>query len=606
MSKFSPHEWNLDLILPNADAAVIQADREVIRAAATAFASRWRDRYDFVTDAAVLRTALDDYEQWQRDFGVDGKSGAYIWLRAQQDQLDPEIKAWQQQATDFANTVMDEIRFFEMRVAKIDVALQPELLNDPILADYRHFLERLFAEARHQLTEGEERIMSLKGDTAHTKWTQLTQDELGRQSRTVVTPAKKEESLTYEDLLSAMTDTDEAYRERAAAAFNDILGSSKHQAVAEMNAILADHKNNDELRGFTRPDAARHLHDDIESDVIYAMLDAVDANNTLSHRFYALKSALLGKTTLKYHERNLEFGDINAAYTYDDAVKLVDEVYSELEPKFGDIFRSFRDHGQIDIYPRPGKRGGAFCVYFTKSEPTYLMLNFTNKLSDVTTLAHEFGHGLNDEYMKSAQNQLNFGTPMATAEVASQFLEDFVLDRLQADADEELQFAIMLSRLNDAVSSIFRQVACYRFEQALHREFRASGYLSGDDIGRLFLDAMGAYMGPSVEQSPGSENWWIYWGHIRNFFYVYSYASGLLIAKAMQRATRRDRAFLARVSDFLSAGLSQSPRDIFQAMDIDIADSAFWNDGLAEIEQLLEATIGQARALGKIDADLVI
>src|SRR4029078_8462329 len=136
-------------------------------------------------------------------------------------------------------------------------------------------------------------------------------------------------------------------------------------------------------------------------------------------------------------------------------------------------------------------------------------------------LAHEMGHAINNECMYGAVNALNFGTPMATAEVASQFMEDFVLDELMAKADDELKLAIMMSRLNDTVSSIFRQIGCYRFEQDLHAEFRQQGYLSKEEIGRIFKKNMAAYMGCGVEQSRGAENWWVYWSHIRTFFYVY-------------------------------------------------------------------------------------
>ncbi len=107
-------------------------------------------------------------------------------------------------------------------------------------------------------------------------------------------------------------------------------------------------------------------------------------------------------------------------------------------------------------------------------------------------------------------------------------------------------------------------------------------------------------MGPAVEQSPGAENWWVYWGHIRNFFYVYSYASGLLISKAMQARVKADKKFVEQVKYFLSAGTSDSPTNIFKNIGIDITQSDFWTSGLKEIENLLTATEQLAKKLGKI------
>jgi oligoendopeptidase F len=107
-------------------------------------------------------------------------------------------------------------------------------------------------------------------------------------------------------------------------------------------------------------------------------------------------------------------------------------------------------------------------------------------------------------------------------------------------------------------------------------------------------------MGDSVEQSSGSENWWIHWSHIRSFFYVYSYAGGLLISKSLQKSVKDDPGFIEKVKEFLSAGLSESPRNIFTGLGINIADPEFWEKGLDEVETLLRETTQLAARLGKI------
>jgi oligoendopeptidase F len=179
-------------------------------------------------------------------------------------------------------------------------------------------------------------------------------------------------------------------------------------------------------------------------------------------------------------------------------------------------------------------------------------------------------------------------------------MEDFVLQEILRTSDDEARLSVMMMKLNDDVSTIFRQVACYRFEQEFHGAFRQKGYLSKEEIGTLFRNHMEAYMGNSVEQSPGSENWWVYWSHIRYFFYVYSYASGLLISKSLQNSVKSDPRFISKVKDFLSAGSSDSPKNIFLNLGVDIADGKFWDAGLDEVEELLRETTQLARKLGKL------
>ena len=259
-----------------------------------------------------------------------------------------------------------------------------------------------------------------------------------------------------------------------------------------------------------------------------------------------------------------------------------------------------RESGQIDVFPKKGKRQGAFCTDSLLYQPTYVMLNHTNELKEVLTIAHEMGHAINSELMKKKRNTLSCGMVLSTAEVASTFMEDFVLQEIMKEADDEMKLSLMMSKLNDDVSTVMRQVACYNFEKEMHKKFREKGYLSKEEIGRLFQGNMESYMGDAVEKSEGSENWWVYWSHIRVFFYVYSYASGLLISKAMQSKVRENKDFIKKVKDFLSSGMSKSPKDIFAEMGIDVTKKEFWEQGLGEIENLLNETEALAKKLGKI------
>lgn len=303
---------------------------------------------------------------------------------------------------------------------------------------------------------------------------------------------------------------------------------------------------------------------------------------------------------MEYHERNVEYGKIAQKYPYPKAFDLVSSVFSGLDKEFFEALDKMNAKGEIDVLPKKNKRSGAFCAGNLITQPDYILLNYGEKLDDVLTLAHEAGHAVNSGLQKKTRNSLSFGTPKSTAEVSSTFMEDFVLEELMKKADEETRLALITHKLNGDVSTIFRQVACYLFERELHQRFREKGYLSKEEIGKLFQKHMRAYMGSAVSQSPGSENWWIGWRHIRSFFYNYSYASGLLISKYMQASCAKNPAFMEKVKEFLSAGASDSPKNIFQKMGIDITDKKFWADGLEKIETLLKDTEKLAKKLGKI------
>jgi oligoendopeptidase F len=592
--------WDLGaLFAHDEDLAVEEALRRVGRANRR-FIGKWRDRSDYLHDPDVLAGALDEYEKLKRRYGTDGDAGYYFWLRTQQDQNDPGLKARFNKIEEFSRAIENEIQFFHLRIAKIPKNRQKKFLSFAGLGRYHHFLERVFAESRYLLSEPEEKILNLKERTSNLNWIKMTSGFLAKEERDVLLEDGGRATKTLTEVASLMNSRNRRVRDTAARAFNDILEKYVEVAEAELNSVLANKKVDDELRGLSRPDLQRHLSDDIDSDVVDALIRSVSARFDIPSRFYKLKAKLLGVKRLKYHERNIEFGKIDRRYPWREAGSLVLKVVRGLDGEFAAIYQGFLKNGQIDVHPRKGKAGGAFCVYHLLSQPTYILLNHTDRLNDVLTLAHELGHGINDELMRKEQNSLNFGTPTSTAEVASTFMEDFVLQEILREADDETRLAIMMMKLNDDVSTIFRQVACYTFEQELHAVFRQKGYLSKEEIGALFRKHMSAYMGDRVEQSAGSENWWVYWSHIRYFFYVYSYASGLLISKSLQNSVKDDPGFISKVKEFLSAGLSDSPKNIFLRLGIDITDATFWERALDEVEELLLETERLARKLGKL------
>lgn len=592
--------WDLTPLLKNENDKEIEKQKNLIKEENYEFINKWKGREDYLKKPAVLKIALDEYEKLNRLRGNSGGVGFYFYLKSALDQNDPQIKAKFNSIRDLEIKISNDLQFFEHNIARIPENLQPRFLACEGLEPYKHFLEKLFIQAKYLLSDAEETILNLKQPSSRGNWVKMLSGFLSKEERIVLNEKGKKEKKNYSELLKLMNSGNKKIRDAAAEGFNDLLKKYVDVAENEINSVLADKKINDELRKMERPDTARHIDDDIESDIVDALIKAVSDKFSISRRYYGLKAKLLGVKKLEYHERNVEYGKIAPKYPYSKAFDLVGSVFSALDKEFFEALDKMNAKGEIDVLPKKNKRNGAFCAGNLITQPDYILLNYGEKLDDVLTLAHEAGHAINSELQKKTRNSLSFGTPKSTAEVASTFMEDFVLEELMKNADEETRLALMAHKLNGDVSTIFRQTACYLFEWELHQRFREKGYLSKEEIGKLFQKHMRAYMGSAISQSPGSENWWIGWGHIRSFFYNYSYASGLLISKYMQASCAKDPAFMEKVKEFLSAGTSDSPKNIFQKMGIDITDKKFWADGLEKIETLLKDTEKLAKKLRKM------
>src|SRR3989344_5560580 len=556
-------EWNFTPLFAGDDDPKIEIVKKEVLEKNNAFVKKWKGRTDYLESPAVLKEALDEYEVLRSSYGTDGGVAYYFDLRSATDLANPTLKAKLNLVEDASTKILNEIQFFELTISKIKKALQPKFLASPELLPYRHFLERLFTEAEFLLSDAEEKILNLKSGPAHEAWERMTSSFISKEERDVVGEDGMAVKKNFSEILGLVDSLNKKTRDSAAESLNDIFRKHIEVGEAEINALMRDKKINDELRNMQRPDLARHIADDIESPVVDALIASVAGRFDIAQRFYKLKAKLLGVPRIAYHERGLPYGTVEAEYPYEKAIDLVYDVFTDLDPKFADILKRFSENGQIDAFPKKGKRSGAFCAYHLLTNPTYVFLNHTGRLRDVLTLAHEMGHGINDEFFKEKQNALNAGTPLSTAEVASTFMEDFVLEHLLKEVNDEERLSIMMTKLGDDVSSIFRQAAFYRFETELHGTFREKGYLSKDEIGAIFQKNMVSYMGDYVEQSLGSENWWLYVSHFRVFFYVYSYVSGLLISKSMQKMVRENKKDIEKVKNFLSTGRSDSPKNIF-------------------------------------------
>ena len=579
--------WKFDW----ADESKFKLNRKSMSEDVSKFKKKWSNN-SFTNNSKLLKSSLIDYESIWKNHGYGGEEGYYYWLLNQLNLNDKKIRSKLKSVSDFTRDNFNKLTFFRITLGKLSEKKQNGFLKDKELSDYSKFLKDIFDTSKYRLSETEEKIMSLKQDSGYSMWKKMLSSLISKETRMI-----DGEEKTFEQLISDTLSEDKKVRTHAKDSINEILDKYSEVAENEINAILNTYEVNDKIRGYSRADSARLLSDSVDEKFVDTLVKTVSDNFDISTKYYDLKSKIMNQK-LGYHEKSAQIGKLEKEYSFDESKRLVGKVLNNLDSEFKEIFDKFED-GKLDVYPSIGKRGGAFCVHMIKKLPTYILLNHTNDLSSVKTLAHEVGHGINNELTRDKQNEIYFGTATSTAEVASTFFEDFVFEEILKKCNDEEKLILMIQKLGDEISTIMRQIAAYNFETELHTEYRKNKYLSKEEIGLIFKQNMKKYLGDSVDCS-WCDNWWIYWSHFRNRFYVYSYASGLLISKSLQRKVRRDKKYIGEVKKFLAAGTSKTPEEIFSEMGIDIYSAEFWEEGLNEINETLKETISLAKKLGKI------
>lgn len=284
------------------------------------------------------------------------------------------------------------------------------------------------------------------------------------------------------------------------------------------------------------------------------------------------------------------------------ATEVVVDAYASFSGEIAAVVQRFLREPWVDAPTRPGKRGGAFCAYTVPSHHPYLMLNWTSRTRDVATLAHELGHGVHG-YLAREQGVFQMSTPLTLAETASVFGETVTRKRLMGLLDDpNEQFALAASGMDDAIATVFRQVAMNRFENAVHQHRRERGELSVDDLSTAWISTQHDMLGDAVELTEGYRSWWSYIPHfIHTPGYVYAYAYGQLLALSVYRRYEEvGPSFVPQYLELLRAGGSMSPEELGRIVDCDLADPGFWDGGLAIIDEQLRAAEDAARAAGRL------
>jgi oligoendopeptidase F len=332
------------------------------------------------------------------------------------------------------------------------------------------------------------------------------------------------------------------------------------------------------------------------------LVRAVSQRYDLARRWYRLKARILGVEQLRDYDRYAAVSSDEASIDWGGGVAIVRDAYASFSDELAGVVGRFIDESWIDAPQRVGKRPGAFCAYTVADHHPYVLLNWTNRTSDVLTLAHELGHGVHG-YLARVQGNFHQSTPLTVAETASVFGETVTFNRLLAQTtDPNEQLALLAHQVEGAIATIFRQCAMNRFEDAAHNARRDEGELSVERLGDLWQATQSDLLGDAVEVTDNYRSWWSYIPHfIGTPGYVYSYAFGQLLALSVyQRYVDEGPSFVPRYLDMLRAGGSRSPEELAAMVGCDLADPGFWEGGLAIVEAQIDAAERAAVAAGRL------
>ncbi len=575
--------WDLSTIVHDAAAARSLLD-DTLRAA-DGFAERYRGRVAHL-DAGELGEALASLAEMTN---AVGRVGSYVGLRRSVDVNDDEARDLEAVVEQGGVRLSNTLRFFELDWIALDDAVAERLLAAPEVAADRHHLASLRRYRPHTLSEPEERMLAERAPAAVSAWQNLFEQTVANVKASYDDGSGPRDH-TIDELLAYVHDP---RRELRLGALDTVYGALEPLTPVLAHcydSLVADRLVQDRLRGYAGPMHSRHLDNELDPEAVEAMMVAIEGRYGLAQRWFRRKAELLGLDRLHLADQYAPLGE-GRTVAYDESRDAVRAAFEGFSPRIAEVSERFFLERRVDAEPRPGKRGGAFCASVAQDASPFILLNYTDRLRDVMTMAHELGHGMHFALAAERQTALSSHAPLALCEVPSTFAELVVFDRLmETEEDAATRAALVRSELESGFATVFRQTMMARYEQDAYA-LRAGGQtITPDRLSDFWIARNRQYYGDSMELPEGYRVGWSYIPHFINTrFYTYAYAFAHLASLVLYAAYREDPAgFVDPYLEFLSTGGAAAPADQLALLGVDLRDAATWDRGLDEMERLLD------------------
>jgi len=468
----------------------------------------------------------------------------------------------------------------------------PDIIeSQPITRAHAFYLTEAAEQSKYMMSVAEEKLageLSLNGSSA---WFDLAEEVKSKLKWVVKDEQDEEKELPITAITNLLDHPEEKMRRRGYEAGTEAFASVEHILAAAMNGVKGT-----QLIEFTHRNRVGALHDSldkarIDRETLDAMLEAVRNTLPMLRKFYLTKAKRLGKETLPFWDLNAPTAKTITKYSYQQAQNFILENFSKFSDELAGVARKAFDNNWIDVGPREGKVGGAYCTGLYGVEESRILLNYEENLGWVFVLAHELGHAFHN-YCLRGKTRFHRRYPMTLAETASIMCETIVTNAAieQArTADEEL--AILEASLNSAVTVIVEVYAAYLFESDVF-ERRAKSKLSAKEFCDIEDWTQAEAYGEALDENYRFKFSWARRPHffIHDIsFYNYPYTFGLLLGVGLYAVYQeRGKDFIPQYIEFLSSVGTGRAADLAAKFDMDLRDPAFWQSGLDVIVQRIE------------------
>lgn len=524
--------------------------------------------------ADTLRNSLDSFCRFQM---VAETTGSYAFLLTAGDAEDSSNQDKYGRFVMAASAAEAKTSFYIPEIQSIPVKKLKEWIERPDFNDYKIFLTKLLRMKPYILSEKEEKILSLEGESGATSkkaFSILTNVDFNFGSVKTQDGSKQ---LTQSTWSSFMQNPDRDIRKKAYTKFYKTFDNHKN-TLASLYAGSVNHDIFEaRARGYESARAMALFPDKVPESVYDNLVKTIRNNLEPLHKYYAIRKELLGVKDLRLYDVYVPLvKNVKKVTPYDDAVEIIRKALAPLGTEYTNTLCDGLKNGWADRYENKGKRSGAFSAGGFVGYP-YILLNYKEDvLRDVFTMAHEGGHSMHSWYSVHSNPFMQYNYTIFEAEVASTFNEQLVFQYFMNSTDDKnLRKFLIAERAGDILATLYRQTMFAEFEHTAHALVESGTPLTVEVLRSEYRKLLEAYFGPEVKLEKTSDLEGLRIPHFYNAYYVYKYATGISASLALaERVTKGGEKERSDYFKFLCSGGSRYPIESLKVAGVDMTSTA--------------------------------
>ena len=581
--------WDLSEIFSNYDDPRISNKIDALQKQVDDFISDYKGKINRETFSAN-----DLYELFKKQEKFDADIDeliTYAHINYDANMTIPESEALKKKVDDFTTNTSKSLAFFKLEIGKL-VDDRKELIDNSLLKNYRHYLEKIRRSVPHLLSEVEEQLILEKDQYGVRAWSELQGKWLNTREFEVMVEGEKK-VLSYGEANSLITHPNRDTRISTNKSIYGLLGKDQEVFSTALRNICSDWMKITKRRKYESPIHQSLIFNDTTQIIIDNLMKVIEENVKVYQRYLNLKAKVmkLPKLTCADVRAPLEALSMKKR-SWDEARALMLEAYGNVDDDFKNYVTDMFNRNHIDAAVRKGKRNGAYCASWYNGKTAFILQSFTGALNEVYTLAHELGHAVHDYLASNNQSFFNLHPGYTVAETASTFGELLTTDLLLSKAENKEEKRAILAHVLDGIGQAAFQVSGrVFFEQSLYEAIEKGENLDGLTISKYWCEGRNRIYGDSVEWCDEMIWEWTMKPHyfMPNFrFYNYPYVYASLFVLALYRKYKEEgQMFIPKFKKLLTAGGSLSPVDLANIVGLDITKPDFWKLGINQIEEFV-------------------